>query len=586
MKVTFNGREYSDDGSASRDFRNGGAQRWMFSLLSDMSVEVKTAMNAQVYAVQAAASLVAAQSVVAGYSATSASSLSVVVGTISLTVTTGRQFQPGAMVQVYRTGDTSKSMWGQVSSYNIATGAMVVVTSVALGTGSGPYTDWTVIMSGARGPSGVPSGMVRRAIVGADAILASDAGKLLDCSGTFPLTFSAPVTLGADSWYTIRNSGPGIVTLSSPVNIDGVPTYAVMKGHTVTVHCDGATLRVLYDDGPKIFRYPIFDPLSATMEPASASETLEDSAVNVGLGTNVSIGQIVCGSGLFVASSAAYPSNKIATSPSSDGLTWTIRTMPSSGVWYLGAGPTGFVANIPNTTTIASSAAGTSWVPATALPDVSQGASSPQFVGAICLIPSGTAGLAYTSNNYGATWATVTLPAPLPSAGRIVVVNGLFWYWSGTNVAYTSPTGATGSWLARALPISLISIGEIHCDVSGSIIIFNQSGTGPYYRSTNGIAWDLMVFPPPNAITNFNDYCIQCINGIWCHMINLPAEQCCTWNNGKWARRSTRVSAMSNGGSAVNPSGTIYIMCNINTIGTVGRITIGTPTSATAIFGG
>lgn len=56
MNVIVNGNAYSDDGSSSRDFRNGGHLLWLFPLLSD----VMTVMSGAVIGPESAAEAVAA----------------------------------------------------------------------------------------------------------------------------------------------------------------------------------------------------------------------------------------------------------------------------------------------------------------------------------------------------------------------------------------------------------------------------------------------------------------------------------------------------------------------------------------------
>lgn len=81
-----------------------------------------------------------------------------------------------------------------------------------------------------------------RAITTTDTAIASDRGKLLSCSGTFTLSFTAAATLG-DGWFCIvRNTGTGNITLdpNSTETIDGLTTGIVYPGFAFLVVCTGS----------------------------------------------------------------------------------------------------------------------------------------------------------------------------------------------------------------------------------------------------------------------------------------------------------------------------------------------------------
>ncbi len=80
---------------------------------------------------------------------TSTSTTSVVIGSgsKSLTVTASKSYQPGMSVKIARTSSPSNWMYGDVTSYNSSTGALVVNVTIILG--SGTFTDWTITFSAA-----------------------------------------------------------------------------------------------------------------------------------------------------------------------------------------------------------------------------------------------------------------------------------------------------------------------------------------------------------------------------------------------------------------------------------------------------
>ena len=76
------------------------------------------------------------------YSATSATSLTVGIGSKSLTIEAGKSFAVGQPVVIASTGSPTNYMTGQVTSYNSGTGALVV-NATAIG-GSGTVAAWTI----------------------------------------------------------------------------------------------------------------------------------------------------------------------------------------------------------------------------------------------------------------------------------------------------------------------------------------------------------------------------------------------------------------------------------------------------------
>lgn len=78
----------------------------------------------------------------AAFTTTSASSLLVGTGSKSLTVEAALGYSPGQSVVIARTSAPSTRMIGTVTSYDTATGALVVSASSA--EGSGTHTDWSV----------------------------------------------------------------------------------------------------------------------------------------------------------------------------------------------------------------------------------------------------------------------------------------------------------------------------------------------------------------------------------------------------------------------------------------------------------
>jgi hypothetical protein len=84
-----------------------------------------------------------------GATATSSTSMALGTGTKSITVSTGKAFVAGQRIRTSRTSDpTNKYEYGDVTSYNSGTGALVYVVAGAEDVvGSGTHTDWSITVA-------------------------------------------------------------------------------------------------------------------------------------------------------------------------------------------------------------------------------------------------------------------------------------------------------------------------------------------------------------------------------------------------------------------------------------------------------
>jgi hypothetical protein len=252
-QVTFNGHEYSDDGSAARDMQGGGVRNWLLPMLSDAAVEINIAKAAQTYASQASTSASAASNwanqanaYAAAINGTSTSSITLGVGSKSLTTQTYKQFSAGQYVVIAYTSAPSTRMYGQVTSYTAATGALVV--DVQLIYGAGTYSNWTIGVAGDRGVEGPPSRAYRAIKAAGYTVSAGDLGKLIECTATLTLSLSAAATM-ADGWFCyISNTGTGMVTIdpSGGELVDGAATISLPAGYSAMLQCDGSSWRSMW----------------------------------------------------------------------------------------------------------------------------------------------------------------------------------------------------------------------------------------------------------------------------------------------------------------------------------------------------
>lgn len=203
------------------------------------AASASAASDSEIAAAASAASAIAAP----GTQATSTTSLTVGTGSKSLTIQTGKAYSVGQAVVIADTALPSTNwMFGQVTSHDSGTGALVV--NVAQTLGSGTIAAWTVSITASPAASG--AAIVRRAVTGTDTAILSDLCKLIDVtSGTFSLSFTAAATLGSGWYCYIKNSGTGAVTLdpNSSETIDGATTLSLYSGECRIVQCDGSALR-------------------------------------------------------------------------------------------------------------------------------------------------------------------------------------------------------------------------------------------------------------------------------------------------------------------------------------------------------
>lgn len=243
-QATINGNTYSDDGTSTRDMLNGGHREWFLPMVGDVAIVAgEVAADAAQAAIDAASAAAFAAAGVVALNGTSATSITVGAGAKVFTTQAGKSFVNGSYVSVSRESSPTTSMHGVVTSYS----GTALTVEVSIFNGAGTYNDWIIALSGAAGAAG-PSGdgqITRLAKSGTYAITAADKAKLIDCTGTFTLSFASCATLGA-AWATyIRNAGSGDIPLdpNGSETIDGLSSYVMYPGEVRLIQCDGSALR-------------------------------------------------------------------------------------------------------------------------------------------------------------------------------------------------------------------------------------------------------------------------------------------------------------------------------------------------------
>ena len=241
------------------------------------------------------------------------------------------------------------------------------------------------------------------------------------------------------------------------------------------------------------------DPTDTTLVPASSFipynigltsniQTQLNSGLSPNAPTLTSANLINSGlvSNVFVA--IAYTSTTAASS--TDGITWTTRTMPSAQNWLsVTYGNGTFVAiAYSSTTTAASSTDGITWTTRT-MPSVSLWHSVTYGNGTFVAIAYGSTTAA--SSTDGITWTTRTLPlAPLWQS--VTYGNGTF-----VAIAYATTTAATSTdgitWTTRTLSSAVNWISATYGN--GTFVAVASNTTTVAASSTDGITWTTRTLP-------------------------------------------------------------------------------------------
>lgn len=499
-QVTFNGHVYSDDGSAARDMQGGGVRNWLLPMLSDAAVEINIAKAAQSYASQASASASEASNwanqanaYAAAINGTSASSITMGTGSKSLTTQTYKQFNAGQYVVIAYASAPTTRMYGQVTSYTAATGALVV--DVQLIYGAGTYGNWTIGVAGDRGVEGPIARMSYSTKTLPFTAGAGDMGKLFDCNGSFTVSLAQSATL-SDGWYVyLINSGTGLITIdpSGSETIDGATTTRLPPGYSCMIECNGTSLRTVWqlpqmDSSPAETSadYNIdYTDTTIVCIPSGASQVITlPSALPMGVGNKFKIINRSTTNTLTVVDNTGYPVYRLAALKSIDAV---LKNNDSqAGVWVAveaDAPTTGGVVRSGNVTTLLSGKSCHAQQPLGAGKflhvTAAAGASSLQFVVSTVSGLAITVGAATTVS--GASGLFVQL---LPVTGGFVAIyaNGV---WS---TLYAVAVTVSGDVVTAGTPVVLEASAvyadtavtpNIDCSTSGTtgVVVYARSST-------------------------------------------------------------------------------------------------------------
>ena len=158
---------------------------------------------------------------------TSTSSLAIGTGTKTFTTQLTKTFLPGTFVQALsQANPTTDYMYGSVTSYNPATGALVLnVTAIG---GSGTLADWGLVMAGAQGPVGLTGPGYAATSVSSQTIGSSGTKTFTTQSG---LAYSAGARVrAADAGAPATNYMEGVVSSYSGTTLAFTADRSVGSG--------------------------------------------------------------------------------------------------------------------------------------------------------------------------------------------------------------------------------------------------------------------------------------------------------------------------------------------------------------------
>jgi hypothetical protein len=167
-----------------------------------------------------------------GTQATSTSSVAIGTGSKSLTIQTGKLYVAGMPVRAIASAAPTNYLDGNITSYDSATGALVV--NVVNAAGAGTYTAWNVVLS----PSPVTT--TENTVVAQSTnrtMLAADKGQFIRATAAITISLDTAANLG-NGWYNyVENAHTASITIGTTVSATLAP-----KGIGLVVS-DGTTNR-------------------------------------------------------------------------------------------------------------------------------------------------------------------------------------------------------------------------------------------------------------------------------------------------------------------------------------------------------
>ena len=275
------------------------------------------------------------------------------------------------------------------------------------------------------------------------------------------------------------------------------------------------------------------------------------SAGRIGIGTAAPSQQLHIGSGnVYVQATtasvttgvyAAVATNSSIAASSTDGITWTQRTMPTSAAWWpVTVNPnTGvFVAIADQTSIAASSTDGITWTQRTmSSSNFWRGVTVNPTTGVFVAVSGGGGTIAASSTN-GITWTDRTIIGGDYNTVTVNPTTGVFVAISwGGQVAASSTDGIT--WTQRNLP----SVAQWNCiavNSSTGVFVAIAFGQTIAASSTNGTTWTARTLPS----AGWRSVTCNPTTGIFAAVADGPTTIAASSTDGiTWTQRAMPVSA-------------------------------------------
>jgi hypothetical protein len=106
-------------------------------------------------------------------------------------------------------------------------------------------------------------------------VIASDNGKIIECTSTFTLALTAAATLGSSFTFIVNNVGSGVITIdpSGAEQINGEATITIQAGKSAVVYCTGTAFYTALQD-PVVPPNEMFTLLGTVNTPSGNSVSI------------------------------------------------------------------------------------------------------------------------------------------------------------------------------------------------------------------------------------------------------------------------------------------------------------------------
>lgn len=242
--VTVNGNTYNDGNVGPNNMGLGGFRSYLFPMLSDTVIQLGLSTTAAAASATSAAASASSAVNAPGTNGTSTTSLTIGTGSQSFTTQTGKNFTVGQFVSIAFTTNANNYMFGNITSYNSGTGAMVVnVTQTA---GSGTLAGWSIGLSGPSSLTGVTNEVNAGSVASAGTVFVDSL-----TGNFFTMTGNASVSgfnISNGRYREFQCTGtPTFIHNTSFISVPGGVNYTASVGDVIRIRAIAANQVVITD---------------------------------------------------------------------------------------------------------------------------------------------------------------------------------------------------------------------------------------------------------------------------------------------------------------------------------------------------